>query len=142
VDKAVDPISKYIETRYAMAPKAVAEETNLANYKMGILMMLNNDWGRQFLGFQASTYLKKIKVPILAINGSKDIQVPPIENQAGFAKGFSKKSLPQSKAIVIEGLNHLFQTCTTCTISEYGELEETVSETVLKEMTLWIKGLN
>jgi len=39
-------------------------------------------------------------------------------------------------------LNHLFQTCTTCTISEYGELEETVSETVLKEMTLWINGLN
>jgi uncharacterized protein len=141
-DKALDPLSKYIDTRYALAPKAVTEETNLSNYKMGILMMLNNDWGRQFLGFRASTYLTKIKVPILAINGSKDIQVPPIENQAGFAKGFSKKSLPQSKAIVIEGLNHLFQTCTTCTISEYGELEETISDRVLKEMTVWIKGLN
>jgi hypothetical protein len=85
--------------------------------------------------------LKKIKVPILSINGSKDIQVPPVSNQAGFANNFSKKSLPRSKAIVVDGLNHLFQKCTSCTISEYGELEETFSEAILKEMTTWIKGL-
>jgi pimeloyl-ACP methyl ester carboxylesterase len=142
VDKAVDPLTKYIESRYAMAPKEFTDVTSLSNYQMGIQMMLNNDWGRQFLGFQTATYLKKIKVPILAINGSKDIQVPPVSNQAGFASNFSKKSLPQSKAIVVDGLNHLFQKCITCTISEYGELEETFSETVLKEMTVWIKGLN
>ncbi|MEN9440138.1 MAG: hypothetical protein RLZ33_214, partial [Bacteroidota bacterium] len=142
VDKAVDPLTKYIESRYAMAPKEFTDVTSLSNYQMGIQMMLNNDWGRQFLGFQTATYLKKIKVPILAINGSKDIQVPPVSNQAGFANNFSKKSLPQSKAIVVDGLNHLFQKCTTCTISEYGELEETFSETVLKEMTVWIKGLH
>lgn len=142
VDKAVDPLTKYIESRYAIAPKEFTDETSLPNYQMGIIMMLNNDWGRQFLGFQTATYLKKLKVPVLSINGSKDIQVPPVSNQAGFAKNFSKKSLPQSKAIVIDGLNHLFQTCTTCTTSEYSELEETFSETVLKEMTTWIKGLN
>ena len=141
VDKAVDPLTKYIESRYAIAPKEFTDETSLTNYQMGIIMMLNNDWGRQFLGFQTATYLKKIKVPMLAINGSKDIQVPPVSNQAGFSKHFSKKSLPQSKAIVVDGLNHLFQTCSTCTISEYGELEETFSETVLKEMTTWINGL-
>ena len=140
-EKAVDPLSKYIESRYAVAPKEFTESTNLAQYQMGIITMLNNDWGRQFLGFQAATYLKKVKVPVLAINGSKDIQVPPVSNQTGFAKNFSKKSLPQSKAIVVDGLNHLFQTCTTCTLSEYGELEETFSEAVLKEMTTWIKGL-
>lgn len=141
-DKAVEPLSKYIESRYAIAPKEFTDMTSVSQYKMGIIMMLNNDWGRQFTGFQAANYLKKIKVPVLAINGSKDIQVPPVSNQAGFANNFSKKSLPQSKAIVVDGLNHLFQKCTTCTISEYGELEETFSETVLKEMTTWIKGLN
>src|SRR5574343_76704 len=142
VDKAVDPLTKYIESRYAIAPKEFTDETSLPNYQMGIIMMLNNDWGRQFLGFQTATYLKKLKVPVLAINGSKDIQVPPVSNQAGFSKNFSKKSLTQSKAIVVEGLNHLFQTCSTCTISEYGELEETFSDVVLKEMATWIIGLN
>jgi pimeloyl-ACP methyl ester carboxylesterase len=140
-EKTVDPMTKYIESRYAIAPKEFTDMTSLAQYQMGILMMLNNDWGRQFTGFHAANYLKKIKVPMLAINGSKDIQVPPVSNQAGFAKNFSKKSLPQSKAIVVDGLNHLFQKCTTCTTSEYSELEETFSETVLKEMTMWIKGL-
>ena len=141
VEKAVDPLTIYIETRYALAPKEFTDETSLSNYQMGIIMMLNNDWGRQFLGFETATYLKKLKVPVLAINGSKDIQVPPVSNQAGFAKNFSKKSQPNSKALVIDGLNHLFQTCTTCTISEYGELEETFSEKVLKKMTTWINGL-
>ncbi len=141
-DKAVEPLSKYIETRYAIAPKEFTDMTSVSQYKMGTIMMLNNDWGRQFTGFQAANYLKKIKVPVLAINGSKDIQVPPVSNQAGFAKSFSKKSLPQSKAIVVDGLNHLFQNCNTCTTSEYVELEETFSETVLKEMTVWIKGLH
>lgn len=141
-EKAVEPLSKYIESRYAVAPKEFIAMTTQANYQMGIMMMLNNDWGRQFLAYQAADYLKKLKIPILAINGSKDIQVPPVSNQAGFAKNFSKKSLPQSKAIVVDGLNHLFQTCTTCTTSEYAELEETFSEAVLKEMTSWIKGLN
>lgn len=141
-DKAVEPLSKYIETRYAIAPKEFTDITSVSQYKMGTIMMLNNDWGRQFTGFQAANYLKKIKVPVLAINGSKDIQVPPVINQAGFAKSFSKKSLPQSKAIVVDGLNHLFQNCNTCTTSEYVELEETFSETVLKEMTVWIKGLH
>jgi pimeloyl-ACP methyl ester carboxylesterase len=141
-DKAVEPLSKYIETRYAIAPKEFTDMTSVSQYKMGTIMMLNNDWGRQFTGFQAANYLKKIKVPVLAINGSKDIQVPPVSNQAGFAKSFSKKSLSQSKAIVVDGLNHLFQNCNTCTTSEYVELEETFSETVLKEMTVWIKGLH
>ena len=35
-------------------------------------------------------------------------------------------------------LNHLFQTCEKGTLAEYGQLEETISPEVLKDITDWI----
>ena len=77
-------------------------------------------------------------MPILVINGSEDIQVPAKQSQEGFRNNFSEASKPQSKIILMEGLNHLFQTCKRCTVDEYGEIEETFSENALQEMILWI----
>jgi pimeloyl-ACP methyl ester carboxylesterase len=138
---AIEPLNNYIDAKYETAPAEYKASTPLSQYKMGVVMLLNNDWGRQFIRFETANYLKKITVPVLAINGSQDIQVPAVESQAGFAQHFSKRSKANSKAIVVDGLNHLFQQCETCSIMEYGELEETFSEIVLKEMTTWIKGL-
>lgn len=38
----------------------------------------------------------------------------------------------------VEGVNHLFQHCSTGTISEYGEIEETISPAVLETIIQWI----
>ncbi len=35
-------------------------------------------------------------------------------------------------------LNHLFQTCEKGTLAEYGQLEETISPEVLKDIAEWI----
>jgi fermentation-respiration switch protein FrsA (DUF1100 family) len=82
-----------------------------------------------------------MKVPLLVINGSEDIQVPAKSSQAGFLAHTSKKLKVDIKLILAEGLNHLFQQCTTCSVLEYGELEETFSTDVLLQMTNWIKEL-
>lgn len=142
VEKAVDPLSEFLSKMYEIAPQEYKDVTSEMNFKLGTNMFINNEWGRQFVAFEAKDYLKKLKIPILAINGSQDIQVPPLENQRGFAQNFSKKSKVKSKAIVIDGLNHLFQKCESCTIYEYAELEETFSEQVLIAMRDWIKGLD
>jgi uncharacterized protein len=39
----------------------------------------------------------------------------------------------------LPGLNHLFQHCTTCTVAEYGETEETFSPQALQIIGSWIK---
>ena len=39
----------------------------------------------------------------------------------------------------LEKLNHLFQTSETGAISEYGEIEETISPRVLELTVNWIK---
>jgi hypothetical protein len=38
----------------------------------------------------------------------------------------------------LDNLNHLFQPCETGAISEYGQIEETISPEVLEIMTEWI----
>lgn len=141
-EKATEELTVFLDKMYESAPEEYKQTTNAFNFKIGMNMFLNNDWGRQFIAFEAADYLKKIKVPILAINGSQDIQVPPLTNQEGFAKNFSKKSKANSKAFVVDGMNHLFQTCNSCSVYEYGELEETFSEQVLIMMRDWIKEVN
>ena len=91
--------------------------------------------------FESREYLQKINCPILVINGSEDIQVPPLKNQEGFRNNFSEKSKLKSKIVLFPGLNHLFQSCKKCSILEYGDLEETFSPKVLNEIISWIKEL-
>jgi pimeloyl-ACP methyl ester carboxylesterase len=136
-------ISMFLDSLYSTSSEKYKASTTVFNFKIGMNMFINNPWGEQFVKFKAADYLKKIKVPILAINGGSDIQVPPIENSAGFEKGFSKKTAadPRSKAIVVDRLNHLFQRCEKSTVMEYGELEETFNVEVLDIMTEWIKIL-
>lgn len=134
-------LNTLLDSIYAAAPAEYKAENGFAQFKMGMMLFANNEWMSQFVRYNATDYLRKLKIPILAINGGEDIQVPATSNQLGFEQQFSSASKQKgSKAIVIDGLNHLFQTCRTCTIMEYGDLEETFSPKVLEEMVKWIEG--
>ncbi len=102
------------------------------------LQSLLSPWYRFFLTYDPKPTLTKVKCPVLAINGEKDLQVPPKENLsaieealvAGGNKNFIVKELP--------GLNHLFQTAQTGVPSEYAKIEETISPIALKIIGDWI----
>ncbi|HSK73404.1 MAG TPA: prolyl oligopeptidase family serine peptidase, partial [Pyrinomonadaceae bacterium] len=93
---------------------------------------------RYFLAFDPRPTLEKVKVPVLALNGENDLQVPSKENldliaaalKAGNNKDFTVKSFPK--------LNHLFQTSQTGSPNEYDKIEETISPIVLEEISNWI----
>jgi predicted acyl esterase len=141
-EQANDVISELLDSLWPSGPDKLKKESNVLYTKLSMNMLLNNVWGREFLAFRSADYLKKIKVPILAINGGKDIQVPPSINKEGFDRNFSKKSRPSSLAIIVPGKNHLFQTCQTCSATEYKELDHTFSEDVLTIMSDWILKTN
>ncbi len=102
------------------------------------LQSLLSPWLKFFLTYDPKPTLSKVKCPVLAINGEKDLQVPPKENLsaieealvAGGNKNFTVKELP--------GLNHLFQTAQTGVPSEYAKIEETISPVALKIVGDWI----
>ena len=71
--------------------------------------------------------LKKIKCPVLAINGSIDTQVDAEKNLAAF-----KQYVPTAQVERMEGLNHMMQHANTGNTTEYAEIKETISPEVLK----------
>ncbi len=104
------------------------------------LKVMNDPWFRFFASYEPGPDLLKIKCPVLAINGEKDVQVDPKLNlskiesylKAGGNSNFAMKELP--------GLNHLFQTCKTGGISEYQSIEETIAPVALEAITNWLKA--
>lgn len=108
------------------------------NWQQG-LKALTSPWVRFFLNYDPAPTLKKVTCPVLALNGEKDLQVAAAENlraieaalKAGGNRRYEVKPLP--------GLNHLFQTAQTGTLSEYAQIEETFSPTALKIIGNWIR---
>jgi fermentation-respiration switch protein FrsA (DUF1100 family) len=95
-------------------------------------------WMRFFLTYDPKPTLMKVKCPVLAINGEKDLQVPPEENlpaieealKAGGNTDYTIKEMP--------GLNHLFQTAQTGSPTEYAKIDETISPAALEFIGNWI----
>lgn len=97
-------------------------------------------WYRSFLQYDPAPVLSKLTIPVLALNGEKDLQVSSAENLAGFEKYLKQAGNKRFKTQSFPNLNHLFQTAKKGTIQEYGQLEETFSPQVLAVMTDWLKA--
>ena len=95
-------------------------------------------WMRYFLTYDPKTALEKVKCPVLAINGEKDLQVAPGQNLPEIEKALKAGENKDFKTIELSGLNHLFQKCKTGSVAEYGQIEETISPTVLELISSWI----
>ena len=83
-------------------------------------------------------YLSKVDCPVLAINGSKDFQVPASENLKAIKYSIEKNGNKNLRTVELENLNHLFQECTTGALNEYSEIEQTFSPVALQLITEWI----
>lgn len=99
---------------------------------------LSSPWYRSFMKFNPSIYLEKVKCPVLALNGEKDLQVPSNANTEGIKNSLSKGGNKKVTLKVYPNLNHLFQECETGAVEEYGTIEQTFSPTVLTDIKDWI----
>jgi len=95
-------------------------------------------WFRYFVSYDPRPALAKLKQPVLAINGEKDVQVAPKENLAAIEAALKAGGNKDHTVKELPGLNHLFQTANTGGVSEYAKTEETISPSALKLMGDWI----
>ena len=93
---------------------------------------------RSFAFYDPAESLRKVKVPVLALNGSRDLQVPPAQNLPAIKAALTSGGNKDFETVELSGLNHLFQTCQKCTVGEYGTLEETFSPKALEVMGDWL----
>lgn len=96
-------------------------------------------WIRWFIDYNPSDNIRKTLCPVFALNGDRDCQVISSQNLTAIERLLPKSTQNQIKEY--SGLNHLFQHCTTGLPTEYGEIEETISPEVLKDIAKWINSL-
>ena len=104
----------------------------------GFIPMYKTAWYRYFIMFDPQSVLKNVKVPVLALNGEHDLQVAWKQNLDLIAAGLKAGGNADITIRAFPKLNHLFQTSPTGLLSEYSQIEETISPEVLKTVSDWI----
>lgn len=93
-------------------------------------------WMAFFVGYDPRPALESLEIPVLALNGSLDLQVladvnlPPMREALGTRSGVTVEELP--------GLNHLFQPAQTGLPAEYSTIETTFDPSALEIVSTWI----
>lgn len=98
---------------------------------------LASRWMRDLLDYDPRPTLAMVTCPILALNGSKDGQVPAAQNLPAIRQ--ATRGNPDVTIEELPGLNHLFQTATTGAVGEYADIPETVAPAALDAMSGWIR---
>ena len=96
-------------------------------------------WYREMINYDPERYIPRIRKPVLALNGDKDIMVPSRENLASIKQLLDKGGNKHYRIVELPGLNHMFQRCVTCTREEIPELEDVFSEEALQIMGSWLE---
>jgi uncharacterized protein len=146
VDKQVAREKAFIELVEREKDNAVVERE--VHAKMGsevpeaqigaMVKELTSVWFRYFFTYDPATSLRKVQCPVLALNGSLDLQVPPKQNLPAIRRALEEGGNKHYEVDELPELNHLFQTAKSGTPSEYAEIEETISPVVLDKIAIWV----
>lgn len=128
LEKNIDEDNSFTPEEKAQAKSSIPRE----------IKQVNTPWFRTFIQTDPRDYLSKVKCPVLALNGAKDLQVPPDLDLTEIGKALKKAGNKHFEVKKMPDLNHLFQHCTTGSPREYGQIEETFSPEVLGIISDWI----
>jgi len=98
----------------------------------------SSPWMRYFITYDPGEELKRLQVPVLALFGELDLQVPPDQNRPALEQHLTHAPTDDVTITVYPKLNHLFQTAEQGTVTEYAGLDETFNKKVLEDITNWI----
>jgi len=98
-------------------------------------------WYRYFVRYNAVQTLAKVKVPVLALNGDKDLMVNAELNLTNWKNYTAAGGNRKVKTIQLSGLNHLFLPCQTCTLKEYSTIKAPFSPRALEIITHWVLAI-
>ena len=96
-------------------------------------------WMQWFIKHDPRPTLRKVKCPILALNGTRDLQVLADENLTAIEMALGTSVNRDVTVKRLEGLNHLFQEAKVGTVEEYATISQTISPAVLDEITAWLR---
>ena len=104
-----------------------------------VLMQIQSPYMKEFLALDMRPLLGSIACPVLALNGTKDMQVECETNLGALRSGLP--ATPANRIEAVEGVNHMFQHCTTGMVQEYRQIEETFAPEALEIIIQWLSAL-
>jgi pimeloyl-ACP methyl ester carboxylesterase len=118
--------------------QAVAAKALDAEQAAAARQILTPKFVREELNDDPLSYLKKVKVPVLALVGSLDRTVPAGPYVEAMQPVLA--TIPGSKVQVLPSLNHLMQTAQTGSPREFATIKESISPLALKTIGDWVSG--
>ena len=114
---------------------------NSAAYYTTLSTTFFTPWFRYFLAYDPGPSWQKIQCPVLALNGSEDIQVSAKENLEAIKTNLEIAGNKNHTEIELQGFNHLMQKCEVCSIQEYALIPMTFDPEALSLITEFIQRL-
>lgn len=124
-----------VDAATQLSDQQKAEAKNNADSAIASLM---TPWVRAFLSLDPASFLAKVHVPVLALNGTKDLQVPADQDLAAIGAALKAGGNTRYRLAALDGLNHLFQHAATGLPQEYGTITETFAPEALAAVRDWI----
>jgi pimeloyl-ACP methyl ester carboxylesterase len=133
---AEDQLRSILDEAIATLPEDIQEQAG-QNIETEIAQ-INSPWFRFFLSYDPRPTLERVTVPVLALNGEKDLQVPWEDNLQAIEEALAAAGNDDATVRMLPGLNHLFQAADLGTPAEYGQITETINPVALDLMSSWI----
>ena len=109
-----------------------------AAQRQQILDQLLDPWMFWFSKYDPAGAILATRCPILALGGSKDLQVVAEQNLGRLRELKEQNDGLDIEIVELPELNHLFQHCDTGLNTEYGLIEETFAEEALEKIAEFI----
>lgn len=138
VNKALTDWIAATDETTVQATTGITDEDSKKKFAYEFVKLYDNKWMMYFMKYDPKPVLEKVNCKVLALNGDKDIQVLSRTNLEGINKALTNSKSKVQEVREVEGVNHLFQECNTCTVQEYGQLEQTIKPEVLDIVTTWL----
>lgn len=140
-EEAAPRIAAAVDAHVAtLAPEKRAAFDGLRKTLDAQIAQFSNPWFRFFLTYDPRTSLSRVRVPVLVLNGGRDLQVLPGQNVPEIERALLRAGNPRVVVRVLPGLNHLFQHCRTGSPDEYGQIEETFAPEAIRQIVAFVRS--
>jgi pimeloyl-ACP methyl ester carboxylesterase len=117
-------------------PRRAAAEAMLAartpEQDAASLALWRTAWFQSLYHHDPTPSLAGMRVPVLAVYGELDLQVPPGLNAPALQAALGAGGDSRFTLVRLPGVNHMMQRAKTGRIEEYAEIEETIAPDVLQ----------
>ena len=143
-DRAATALTEAVRTTFEAMTDAeraragITDESTLDQVVSMQVTQFNTSWFRYFLTYDPAPVIEQVSVPVLAINGEKDLQVPYEENLREIEAALRRGGNTDYEIHALPDLNHLFQHSETGSPTEYATIEETWAVEVMELIADWI----